>query len=121
MSELLLVGFALLILLMFLLNLITANIGHEIRKDKRETVQHEHSITYDQWDKIADAINTYRGSRRLEANQSAQRENRTIVILGLTGIFAMAAAVAAVYSAFIFRRQQLDFVDQEQRQSVGAI
>jgi len=102
-------SFILLILLIYLLGLITSAVDREPLEDAQES-EHERSAT------IPDAVNAYRRSRHVHESQRARREKTTIVILGLTGIFALAAAIAAGYSAYIFNQQTADFVDQEQRQ-----
>ena len=116
MSELLLVGFCVLALLIFLLSLVTSNIDRNIHESEWESDQTNVNSTHNQQDTIAGAINTYRRIRQIEGAKSARRETITITILGFTAIFALAAAVAAGYSALIFHQQQSDFVDQEQRQ-----
>jgi len=91
-------SFILLILSIYLLGLITSAVDREPLEDAQES-EHERSAT------IPDAVNAYRRSRHVHESQRARREKTTIVILGLTGIFALAAAIAAGYSAYIFNQQ----------------
>ena len=54
---------------------------------------------------IANAIDTYRHSRHSEESKRSKREKITIAVLSATAIFALLAAGAAVYSAWIFQGQ----------------
>jgi hypothetical protein len=67
--------------------------------------EEEGNINQTRRDPIADAIHAYRRSRRTDEGERAQRERVTIVVLGVTAIFAFLAAAAAGYSAWIFLGQ----------------
>src|SRR5579864_1532945 len=114
MSEIIFFGaLTCLILLIFLLNLILSAIDREQSEETGDSENahgspnnQEGHTDYDRLvSQIADAIHAYRRYRRSDEHHRAKRENVTVVVLGLTAIFALFAAGAAIYSAWIFSHQ----------------
>lgn len=63
---------------------------------------------------LVDEIHVYRQDRRVEARYRENREKITIIVLGLTAIFALGTAAASVFANTIFY-EQLDETRKEQR------
>jgi hypothetical protein len=56
-------------------------------------------------DSIATAIGAYQDQRDSHERERARRDHKTIIVLGLTAVFALLAAAAAIYSDWIFQGQ----------------
>jgi hypothetical protein len=101
-----------LVVLIFLLTLLLSAVSYQPPESNRNTgesdtaQQQARDADYQQFAAtIADAIHTYRRDRRADERYRAHRERATIVVLGVTSIFAFFAAGAAIYSAVIFGSQ----------------
>ena len=69
-------------------------------------------------DAVADAINAYHKKRDTYEESQAQRDNVNVIVLSLTGAFALLAASAAIVSNWIFYGQ-LREMQNEKRAWVG--
>ncbi|MBV9862976.1 MAG: hypothetical protein JO267_12620 [Alphaproteobacteria bacterium] len=101
-----------LVLLIFLLSLLLSAVNGEPSEGDRETSESDaadqqtnNSGNQHLLAAIADAIHAYRRHRHTSERNSAYRERVSIVVLGITAMFALGAGVAAIYSAVIFQGQ----------------
>ena len=101
-----------LVFIIWLLSLISMAVGNSMAHDTAEAEEEgktaaelKNGLQYRGFVAIGNAIDAYRKSRESQGRQQDKRENVTVILVGVTALFAVVAAVVAIVSAFIFQGQ----------------
>jgi hypothetical protein len=99
-------------IVIFLLSLLQYSINSDVPESARDfyekhraSDENQENIERADYRLVADAIHAYRRRRQADERHRAQREKITTIVLTFTAIFALVAALAAIYSALIFQGQ----------------
>ena len=77
----------------------------EAEEEGKTAAELKNGLQYRGFLAIGNAIDAYRKSRESQGRQQDKRENVTVILVGVTALFAVVAAVVAIVSAFIFQGQ----------------